>query len=414
MIRQIALVFLGLIVAFPAWATNYTVTFCGKYAVDYDDASTSVGDDYFTSNADKVARGAYIRVRRDSDSHDMYANFTPDDGGSGVTGCTSALVLSSTSTYTVTLYSTAYVNGNYIRVMNNPDDVTLYAYTAYSSWSPSSTTTLTFTTTSIDVGPWNLAAAAGYAIFEHNGLVTGETYQLFRSGCNPVTHLSSCTKGSDMYYDPTTGGDNDKYIIVHELGHGIGAKKHGSGPDHDYDALLQNCYTSTSNNDGQHEMNSKEYQSSAASEGWAHYYAAITFNDDTDSSTCKFKYYKSVDWDLDHDGGVSAPVVNCQGAPVTGIADTGGDYLGNMCYGTLSDRGTEYDWLRFWWDLHTVEGVSFAKTLCIVDDADWDTWNASGDGSGGAYPSNRLRNGANTEGVLTEWDNQDHANGVDR
>ena len=83
-------------------------------------------------------------------------------------------------------------------------------------------------------------------------------------------------------------------------------------------------------------------------------------------------------------------------------------------HGTLTNRGTEWDWLRFWWDLTTDQDVYCTDCMDIWNTANPDTWNASGDGSGSNYPATRLRNAANTEGFLTEWDNEDYLNGVYR
>ena len=93
---------------------------------------------------------------------------------------------------------------------------------------------------------------------------------------------------------------------------------------------------------------------------------------------------------------------------------TDGDYLGDWCTGTLTNRGTEWDWLRFLWDLDTDAGVSTTTIFDIYDSANPNSWNATGDGTGSAYPATRLRDAANTAGVLTEWDAWDSYNGVER
>lgn len=127
--------------------------------------------------------------------------------------------------------------------------------------------------------------------------------------------------------------------------------------------------------------------------------------------------------------GVPPFSVSCQTAPSNANFP---DYLGHQCSGTLTNRATEYDWLRFFWDLDYDQGLSTTTIYTIWDWANSDNWHASGDGwdtyststpcsiwTGSAYmppswPSGRLRCAADTAGYLTEWDAEDAANGVHR
>ena len=65
----------------------------------------------------------------------------------------------------------------------------------------------------------------------------------------------------------------------------------------DYGAPYDSCF-SFADPVASHSMNQKEHQSSAAWEGIAHFYAALAFND-TSESDCVFVYYKNTDWNLD-------------------------------------------------------------------------------------------------------------------
>ena len=92
-----------------------------------------------------------------------------------------------------------------------------------------------------------------------------------------------------------------------------------------------------------------------------------------------------------------------------------GDYLGDWCAtGTTNNRGTEWDWLRFLWDLDTGGGVSTTTIFQIYNVSNPGSWNATGDGTGGSYPAERLRDAADDESVLSEWDYWDDYNGVHR
>lgn len=76
--------------AFPAWAVGYSVNFCAKYNIDFNDAGTTVGDDYFTDDSVNLdAHGTRIRVRRNSDSYDVFDTYTDWSGSNA--GCTGNL-----------------------------------------------------------------------------------------------------------------------------------------------------------------------------------------------------------------------------------------------------------------------------------------------------------------------------------
>lgn len=368
-----------------AHAVNYTVTFCADYSIDFDDADSGVGDDYFTSNSDRPARGARVRVMRNDTGTDAYYDYTDWDGANP--GCTSALTLDSTKTYRVSVHSRALVNGNYINVLDDDSMNNLYVYTAYANCAPTSSTTVTFDTSIAD--QWNIAAAAGWAMYRRAAGLSGENFDMYTETC--PSGGGSCRSGNAIYLDSPA---DSKYVINHEFGHLVAYRKNGNAAaSTSYAATLNNCYT---DNTRSHEAVSKEYQSAAANEGYGHYYAAVAFNQ-TDQTDCGFAYYKSTDWDLDTF--TDDIWVTCESGPITGV--DGGDYVGDWCTGTLTNRGTEWDWLRFLWDLDTDEGVSTTTIFDIYNTANPNSWNATGDGTGSAYPATRLRDAANTEGVLT-------------
>src|SRR5262245_5868513 len=102
----------------------YHVKFCGWYRLSFADdmASLPVGSasyDYWTTNDDQRARGAKIKVIRNSDRAVVHEAFTPWTGVD--IGCTLSLTLNSAESYEVRIYSTGNVNGNTITVKN--DDV---------------------------------------------------------------------------------------------------------------------------------------------------------------------------------------------------------------------------------------------------------------------------------------------------
>lgn len=390
------------LLASQAHAVNYTVKFCANYSVDYDDADPAVGDDYFTSNSDRPARGARVRVMENGTLIDKYYTYTDWTGANE--GCTTSLTLDSTKTYRVSVHSRALVNGNYINVLDNDATNNVYVYTAYANYSPTSSTTVTFDTSVAD--QWNIAAAAGWAMYRRAAGLSGENFDMYTETC--PSGSGSCRSGNAIYLGSPA---DSKYVINHEFGHLVAYRKNGNAAaSSSYAAVVNSCFTNdTAVPSTTHEANSKEYQSAAANEGYGHYYAAVAFNQ-TDQSDCAFAYYKSTDWDLD---AFNDDIwVSCEAGPIPGV--DGGDYLGDWCTGTLTNRGTEWDWLRFLWDLDTDAGASTTTIFDIYNTANPNSWNATGDSTGSAYPATRLRAAANTEGVLTEWDTWDNYNGVER
>ena len=74
-----------------------------------------------------------------------------------------------------------------------------------------------------------------------------------------------------------------RITIAHEIGHALGIERDedglpGSGSSaHEFDLVPGACFTSYSGGEFW-EQNSLEYQSAAATEGFADFYAALVFN----------------------------------------------------------------------------------------------------------------------------------------
>ena len=115
--------------------------------------------------------------------------------------------------------------------------------------------------------------------------------------------------------------------------------------------------------------------------------AAVAWNRG-DQTDCHFHYYKNVDYNCNRtrDGRLW---LNCEGGYTN-------DYLHSCCGANgsrTSDRGTEGDWLKFWWDLHTNYGYSFGKITNIWDYAQPHSWDPNS-ASGSSAPYRRLRDSA--------------------
>ena len=142
----------------------------------------------------------------------------------------------------------------------------------------------------------------------------------------------------------------------------------------------------------------------AVNEGIASYYAAAIWNR-TDESDCYYTPSYALDWTQDGVGDSSAEF-SCESGVYAGVDSY--DYMGDYCLavGAVTNRGTQYDWMRFFWDLETDQGLSVTDIFAIWDEADPDAWTASGAGSGASFPAYELDAAASALGYGAEWSTQ--------
>jgi hypothetical protein len=361
-----------------AHAAPQTATLCARYAVAYRDADPAVGDDFVTDNQPRAARGALIVVR-DTGTHEATMTYLAEDGATP--GC-ATLPLDDAATYSVVLKSTASVSGNLVRIEGV--DGLLYGVVLDSALVPTGGTVSYVTPVRAH---WNVAAVWGWALWKNPAGLVGEVLTAVVNAA-PSGYIGggaayfSQAEGRVHYNDdldewPT----DDKYIIAHELGHLIAfAKTSGAGWEHSYDADPEGCFTDAGRD---HEANSKEHQSAAITEGIAHYYAAIAFNDRGDAD-CWFRYYKTIDYDLN--GSVNFTDSYAAGWQAgldptsTSCQNHYEDYLHTTCFWNSSvtppttvGRGIEWDWLQFFWDLDQA-GFDPADVYQVFADANPLTW----------------------------------------
>ena len=132
------------------------------------------------------------------------------------------------------------------------------------------------------------------------------------------------------------------------------------------------------------------------------------------STGCEFRYYKSIDPFADGTPEPN-PAINCEGG--NGSLSSG-DYLDEICPTPHSYTGVEYDWLRFFWDLHTDSDseIAFTSLAVIFDMAQLDTWNDEGTGPVAHHAVPRLDWAADqglSNPLLDEWFEEQEDNGVE-
>ena len=384
----------------PAHALFVQATYCVEYNIDYTDAATG---DLLTGSTTK-ARGVMLRFFPDglAPYDDYYVDWDGADPG-----CRT-ITLDDSTPYTVKVVHQAFVNDNYLRSMTT-DNGAIYATTVATGHVPVNNRQYDY-----DIGPTNSVrnlAAATWAMQRRSVGIEWETIDLFNATC-PNTS-TSCAGSAGVWIKP----DHSyyKFIIGHELGHKLSYLANGGNtPAKSGSANPGDCSPAYANSG--HKMNSKEYQSIASSEAIAHFYSAIAFNHDQPFDDCEIEKHYQPDWNLDGVYTVDdVTIFSCESG-ISSLGIDNFDYLGDYCVanGAWQNRGTEYDWLRHFWDLRTDMEVSGADIFEIWDRANPHTWIASGIGQGSNYPSDRLEDAADDVGVLGEWNSSASSNGVQR
>ena len=302
----------------------------------------------------KEARGVYVVILDENDPIPLfYADYVSDGGGTG--GCTPVLSFDDTTTYEIRVWSKAKVNGVYLEVWTDIQANTLYSHVDQ-GWSPAASAATTHTM-QVDAGiqhtGWGQLAVGTWAFHRNRmGVPVGETIEFFDDDC--------CFSGGGKVH----AQHDNKYVIAHEIGHAVGYFNDGKrNPEKSYWSPEDSC-----DGDGialgQHGNTTKEWQSAAVTEGWADFYAAWLWNRRTESD-CWYERHYASDFDLDLIPDVQA--YSCEGIPTPNLSSyvSARDWLEDLidapdpqdCSGTMVNKGTQYDWMRFFWDMTTDEGV---------------------------------------------------------
>lgn len=415
--RCIMAAFLTGLFATPGSASAATrfVDFCFQYNVTYSDDPTQAFDDGF-ANGFVPARGAMVTVAA-SGYPPPNPVFQSHVGSGDNDDCTGSLLLTVGQLYFVRVSSTASVNGNTLSVYQEAGATTVWSHVV--GVAITSTTPTTVTVTAPPDEGWNIAAIGGYGLQQENGGMSGNHYIFYSDGsCGSsdcCTGGTSCVSGGYIYIadGPTHVHWDNRYVVLHEMGHRVAQFANGdSTTNFDYD--LATGPTDACPGGTGHNRASWEWQSAAANEGIAHFWADVVLND-VAGVDCAAYSKSSIDWDNNStDDGLP---YNCDGEPVTGLGLSAANWLDDVCPNDAHvNAGNEYDWERFWWDMVTDEGLSVATIMDIWDGANPDDWNASGGFSGPNYPAQRLKaSAAAISGTVgTSYDTQDNYNGVAR
>jgi len=376
------------------------VQFCFKHNVDFIDSGLELDspcdsyspercEDRWLDNDAYVARGikATIQQKVSGVYTEIWSGYVDDGNGTDGAGCTPDLDPAGVNTgwYKLTLESKAKVNGDYVYVRDASNALAMATIVSYIG-SDNTTYTYSFSGTSsgLTFERFNVLSAATQPLWYHDFNIAPWVYYYFDvndSGSGSGSQYHANTGQVEIRSTPEDNSAHRKFIITHEMGHAllhdiVTSKYKNNSTFTDPGGT---CTSATGNN---HAVDTKEYQSAAMNEGFAHYYASIAFNR-TDQDDCYFHHWKE-----------SRGTVDCE--------DTGGSlveaYMLNRCYATSqSGRGVELDWWRTYWDLR-VKGS--------VTDQDMRTWFQTADSWTDTDVYSKLNAAANDMGgtLNATWD----------
>jgi hypothetical protein len=372
---------LTLFLAVAASAATWDVTLCARVNLDYIDIDN--GEDRWTDvdTAAKPARGFWARVYDNDTSTYIWpdaTNWGVLEAGSTNTGCTPEIPLDSTHDYDLRVRTVATVGGHEIWGYDDETTQATLSTEAITAFAPTQDDTVVGYLEGSTEARWNHLALMTFALAMHDGLGASETIELYEdsNGCGNATNSGEIHLGN--------GNDcsKRKFVVAHELGHVV---SFWSDPGHTASPTLSDhddC------NGGAGGYLRKNYAKAAFLEGVADLYSALTWNTLT-SGSCMWAR-GSGDFNLDgiEDYTDYDPQFSlwppCVGDPldyetpdpddrdwledlVNGDDD---DVDGKQCDDELPNRLTDYDFLRYAWEMLTEEGMEVADFWQVWDDAD--------------------------------------------
>jgi hypothetical protein len=378
-------------------ATVYTYQVCVEWEIDTVDSNLPiedgpsdgvVEDQYVSCNntCDVIARG--VRIRIDRGGWNVVKDTSP------TTGCTTFTRADPAAhVYDITVYAYATdANGNMIRMHDEWDEI------EYPSFYPGDTISDFLNDVSLTPGGGANVVLAGNNAANITGMATANfSLQRYHDGLfDTEIHIGSKATDCDAataHYDTSgySGSDFEsnskitdgkhyiklgtgctsgtpksrvKFTVAHEVGHAVEALYYGAqtGATDFTEASIETSYGNTASTSGNYCYDSgvfygghtKEWNSVAFREGFAHFYSARVWNNK--ASTGSFPWFSWAGWrviDLERWG---PGYQNCED-PTPDVCDSNaaGGLLENVCNGSTSNAATNEDQLRFLWDFFNAD-----------------------------------------------------------
>lgn len=342
------------------------IRYCIRIGATYTDVD--FGEDFWTSSGTyfRIARGMLATIYRNGVLYE-YRYLDID-------GCTP--YYSDTGTYTISVQSRGKIGSVNIHVK---DDNNNYLSTSFSHYH-SGANDIPITHTKNFSGNWSRTNVY---------LVAAESFRVHSTAMGASTVNYVVGEDGNFHNSGTVwiNSDQSKFTIAHESGHAFAFHSVPSGNLNGNDCSLNDPMCPDPMNSS-HSMTSKEFQGCSLQEGFAEYYSADIWNSHASSADCRYRTHDCED-DNTH-------VFR---------------YMEQNCVGTASPvssgRGTDIDWLRQLWDVHTNGG-----TTSINDMVDWIE-------DSGSHSATNVYSLLNTEAnayggnLDSNWDAVKGINGVD-
>jgi hypothetical protein len=387
--------------ALPAWAAPFDLRFCAVVETDFID--NAAGDVWTTPGLYTPGRGFWIKVENNDLSTTVWEDWADVTGT--YAGCTDEMEIDDAYDYDVKVISKAKVDN--VTIMSYDDQTTPHLVTnlALNNFTPTTDQRYDLSPVPGDTeSQWNFLALVAMALTTEDAAIGTVTLEVYKDGSSPAYSYSA-------HKIVAPDGWDRKFMLTHEVGHFVSLEVSG-GAAADGSAPLNNC-------DGNAGIVHKEYQSYAGKEAIASYYAAYVLNDHSALDDCEFQPNFGIDWDLN--GAIDTNNMSsyvCIGDPYSGSPDPGADdWLedlitldddntdGFQCQGQITNRSSEYDWMRYLWDMTTIQAVPISGIWSIWAGADPASWNTDDSGMVADFPKNRMEDSAVYEGYGTEHTN---------
>jgi hypothetical protein len=376
--------FLALLHCLATSARAATLTVCIDIETDFADAAPdiTVYDDYLHDNSvARDMRGVNIVVEDLATNPPARQSKYADANGASA-GCADFPLVAG-HTHRILMYSKAKVTNDHIIEVRAGPGLGVYA----KQWTDTYVATLvadTETYTQNGGQQWGILTVASWALNHRSGGLSNQSWTIYNAGCPTGGFCFSCDAdgdgidSSECFGGTDTNdvaaifaGSDNRTLVAHELGHYVFRKRNEGGGGSNSDAAQTNGCNYASTSTSGHEYQSKEWLAEAYYEGFASFYAAVAFNDESQSD-CFLHYYKDQDYDLDSD---EDPLSSAIGAF---------DYLDDCVNGlsrggAINNRGTELDFVRFWFELYQTSTWGFTNIVDVYDAANPHQWIGASD-----------------------------------
>ncbi len=274
-----------------ALAHAVPVTVCVDYSLDFDDTGLAGADeDYFATNAATPAKGIAIRaIGSGSTQIDKIGGVLPLNPG-----CAD-FDLDAAQTWTIQVISRMERGLRSIDVRSSGGSKGRWVRTAVSNWTA---TAGTYNITLPVADHWSVLAAAGQALTRNDAGRATADIDYYVPHTDGTLYLPSacdtdpCVDGTDVYVDSDTAAR--KFQVAYLQGWAL--LHHMGWSESDYDITQDEGFCGDMDSGEELALHTIESPEAGFLEGFAHWYSATAFNDETEAN-CTYVVWLPANWD---------------------------------------------------------------------------------------------------------------------